>query len=220
MRLEVATAAARPREDRWWPFSPHLRSPHQTGGHGGGDPWPASQRANAKSQEANVVRIDKTGVAREDAREDARSDARAVAGADAGTDAWYDARTVCSSVARSACRAVARSGCGVVPRDNGGTDCGSARGGRDSPLHLSLRGGRRPPWQSQAQAGLEIATAAARPRDDDSARVMSRAGRVRGGLHMYIRLCWRNPGRNLHEMRVCARKSLKTAPPVVLPTVW
>ena len=93
---------------------------------------------------------------------------------------------------------------------------GPAAGGRDS-LYLSLRGGRRSPWQSQAQAGLEIATATSWPRDDDSAGVMSRAGRIRavftcifglvGGIRERIKRSSSDEGRSAnwwtqsHEIR-------------------
>jgi len=108
---------------------------HRGRGHGGGDPWPASQWANAKSQNADVVRIDKTGVASEDAREDARAAAGSDAGTGFGTGAWDAFR----SAARTACGAVECSDCGVVLRDDGGADCGSARGGQLGPGRVQAR---------------------------------------------------------------------------------
>jgi len=111
-------AAARPREDKRWPFSPRLRPGERTRGHGGGGLNAGSSKDEVRTEKAEVEREDGTEDAREDARENARSDARAVAGADFGWNSWSDARAVRGSVVRSACRSASRFDCGVVPRDD------------------------------------------------------------------------------------------------------
>ena len=93
-----------------------------------------------RTEKADVEREDRTEDERTDAREDARSDAWTDAGADAGTGFETGARAAFRSAAGAACGAVECSGCRVVPRDNGGTDCGSARGGLDkAPFIVTAR---------------------------------------------------------------------------------
>ena len=92
-----------------------------------------------RTEKAEVEREDRTKDAREDAREDARSDAWTDAGADAGTGFGTGARDAFRSAARTACGAVECFDCGVVLRDDGGADCGSARGGQLGPGRVQAR---------------------------------------------------------------------------------
>ena len=89
-----------------------------------------------RTEKAEVKRADRT----EDKRTGAREGARAVAGADAGTGFGTGARDAFRSAARTACGAVECFDCGVVLRDDGGADCGSARGGLDkAPFIVTAR---------------------------------------------------------------------------------